>query len=377
MALTVISTLTFILTFFYLATVLFFRSGWLRITSPGKIQNSPVTLVSILIAARNEEDKIGFTIEDILKQDYPKKLVELIVIDDHSTDRTAEIILGYEHAGVKLIRLNEHKPLNSYKKKAISEAIGVSGGELIITTDADCRMNNKWLSTIVSYYEQNQFKLISSPVVFFEEKSFFERLQTLEFLYLIGLGAATIGNKKPSTCNGANLAYRKDVFHELKGFQGIDDLASGDDELFLHKVASKYPDDIGFCKSFDALVYTHAKPNIAEFISQRKRWASKSTRYKDKKIVVLGVSIWLFNLLIVVNALLGFFYPGYWTILIIVLIMKSLTEFAFLLPVTGFVKRKKLLKNLPLLTCIHIIYIIYIGIAGNSGKYVWKDRLVK
>jgi cellulose synthase/poly-beta-1,6-N-acetylglucosamine synthase-like glycosyltransferase len=91
-------------------------------------------------------------------------------------------------------------------------------------------------------------------VVFFEEKSYFERLQTLEFLYLIGLGAATIGNKKPSTCNGANLAYTKEVFEELKGFQGIDDLASGDDELFLHKVAAKYPDKIGFCKSFDALV---------------------------------------------------------------------------------------------------------------------------
>lgn len=377
LALTVISTLTFILTFFYITAVLFFRYGWLRIKSPGKTQDSPVTLVSILIAARNEEDKIRFTIEDILKQDYSKDLIELIVIDDHSTDRTAEIISGYAHAGVKLIRLNEDKPLNSYKKKAISEAIGISAGELIITTDADCRMNNRWLSTIVSYYEHNQFKLISSPVVFFEEKSFFERLQTLEFLYLIGLGAATIGNKKPSTCNGANLAYRKDVFHELKGFQGIDDLASGDDELFLHKVASRYPEDIGFCKSFDALVYTHAKPNIPEFISQRKRWASKSTRYKDKKIVILGVSIWLFNLFIVLNAVLGFLYPGYWAVLLMVLIMKSLAEFSFLLPVTGFVKRKKLLKYLPLLTCMHTIYIIYIGIAGNSGKYIWKGRLVK
>ena len=225
-------------------------------------------MVSILIAARNEEDKIAFTIEDILRQDYPRNLVELIVIDDHSTDRTAEIIARYAGKGVKLIRLNEDKPLNSYKKKAISEAIQIAAGELIVTTDADCRMNTAWLSTIVAYFETNNLKLISSPVVFYEEKSFFERLQTLEFLYLIGLGAATIGNKTPSTCNGANLAYRKDVFHELKGFQGIDDLASGDDELFLHKVASKYPDDIGFCKSNDALVFTHAKPSLKEFISQ-------------------------------------------------------------------------------------------------------------
>ncbi|MEJ6981689.1 glycosyltransferase [Pedobacter sp. P351] len=349
----------------------------MRISLPKESLSLPSTFVSILIAARNEEDKIATTIEDILGQVYPKGLIELIVIDDHSTDRTAEIISGYSDSGVKLIKLNEDKALNSYKKKAISEAIAVAKGELIVTTDADCRMHNKWLSTIVSYYESNHFKLISSPVVFYEEKNFFEQLQTLEFLYLIGLGAATIGNKKPSTCNGANLAYRKDVFHELKGFQGIDDLASGDDELFLHKVASKYPDDIGFCKSYDALVYTHAKPTLSDFISQRKRWASKSTRYKDKKIVVLGVSIWVFNLLIVFNAVLGFFYPSSWDVLFIVLIIKFLVEFLFLLPVTDFVKRKSLLLYLPLLTCIHTIYIIYIGIAGNSGKYIWKGRLVK
>jgi cellulose synthase/poly-beta-1,6-N-acetylglucosamine synthase-like glycosyltransferase len=337
----------------------------------------PQTAVSIIIAARNEEDKIGLTIEDILSQEYPENLLELIVIDDHSTDKTAEIIEGYASQGVKLIRLNEDKPLNSYKKKAIAEAIKLAKGELLVTTDADCRMNKRWLSTIVSHYEGKGYKLISSPVVFYEERNFFERLQTLEFLYLIGLGAATIGNKKPSTCNGANLAYRKDIFEELKGFQGIDELASGDDELFLHKVASKYPDDIGFCKSYDALVYTHAKPNLTEFIRQRKRWASKSTKYKDKKIVVLGVSIWMFNLLIVLNLILGVLFINSLYLVLMVLLVKCLAELVFLVPVTGFVKRRILLCFLPLLTCIHTIYIIYIGVAGNSGKYMWKGRLVK
>lgn len=335
------------------------------------------TAVSIIIAARNEEDRIGLTIEDILNQQYPVELMELIVIDDHSTDNTAGIIESYAEKGVKLIQLNEDQPLNSYKKKAITEAIKLAKGELLITTDADCRMGGRWLSTIVSHYETGHYKLISSPVVFYEEKSFFERLQTLEFLYLIGLGAATIGNKQPSTCNGANLAYRKSVFEELKGFQGIDELASGDDELFLHKVASKYPDDIGFCKSYEALVYTHAKHNLIEFIRQRKRWASKSTKYKDKKIVVLGVSIWMFNVLIVLNLLLGFFFINCWYVAMAVLIVKALAEFVFLIPVTNFVRRRSLLYLLPLLTCIHTIYIIYIGVAGNSGKYIWKGRLVK
>src|SRR5690606_3333641 len=159
-----------------------------------------------------------------------------------------------------LFRSNESDKLNSYKKKAIAKAIESCRGELIVTTDADCRMGTQWLKTIVGYFEQQDLYMLSSPVVYSEEKSFFERLQTLEFLYLIGLGAAGIGNGKPTTCNGANLAYRKDVFLELGGFNGIDNLASGDDELLLHKVAEKYADRIGFCKSREAIVYTDAKP---------------------------------------------------------------------------------------------------------------------
>src|SRR5690606_34027189 len=122
---------------------------------------------------------------------------------------------------------------------------------------------------------------------------------------------ASIGNKMPSTCNGANLAYKKQVFLELDGFKGIDDLASGDDELFLHKVAKAYPGTIGFCKAKEACVYTHAKPNLKEFIQQRRRWASKSVKYKDKKIIALAVCMWLFNLSLAANFVLAFFYPQF------------------------------------------------------------------
>ncbi|WP_245580818.1 glycosyltransferase family 2 protein [Daejeonella oryzae] len=377
MALTVISFLSILLTICYVSVVLYFRRGWINLPWISKSASIPKTYVSVLIAARNEEDKLDKTIRDILAQNYPGKLLELIIVDDHSTDRTAEIISSYAAKGVILIKLNEHEPLNSYKKKAISEAIAISKGELIVTTDADCRMGPEWLANIVSYYEENNFKLISSPVAYFEENSAFEEMQTLEFLYLIGLGASTIGNKMPSTCNGANLAYRKDVFFELKGFKGIDDLASGDDELFLHKVASRYPDGIGFCKSREATVYTHAKPTLAEFIQQRKRWASKSTKYKNKSIVVLGVSIWFFNLLILINAILGFFDPQYWDLALISLVCKLLTELAFLIPMARFANRRELLWYQPLLTVLHIFYFVYIGIAGNSGKYNWKGRMVR
>jgi cellulose synthase/poly-beta-1,6-N-acetylglucosamine synthase-like glycosyltransferase len=356
--------------------VISFIKGWHNLKYFTPKFSEAKTRVSVIVAARDEEQNIGKTIDDLLAQRYPKALTEIIIIDDHSTDRTAEIVLSYP-APVRLIKLNEADALNSYKKKAIQTAIGTCSGDLIITTDADCRMAENWLSTIVSFYEEGDYKMISSPVAYFQEKSFFERLQSLEFLYLIGLGASTIGNKQPSTCNGANLAYEKATFYEVGGFQGIDDLASGDDELLLHKIAAKYPNQIGFLKNREAIVYTHAKENLKAFIQQRKRWASKSTRYKNKAIIVLGVLIWLFNLSMLANFIVGIFIPGFLTITFYQLMVKMLLETLFLWDVTGFAKRRSLLLLMPVLNVLHIIYMVYIGIAGNSGKYNWKGRMVR
>ena len=385
--------------------IIWFIQGWKGLKSFTYRKHNPLK-VSIIIAARDEAENIRKTIEDLLAQDYEKEYLEIIFIDDHSTDNTGAIIASYAAQGISLISLNETNTINSYKKKAIETAIGGAKGELIITTDADCRMGPNWLKTIVSYYQEGGYKMISAPVVYFEEQSRFERAQSLEFLFLIGMGAATIGNKRPSTCNGANLAYERTAFYEVGGFKGIDDLASGDDELLLHKMAEKYSNKIGFLKNHDALVYTQAKPTLGAFIQQRKRWASKSTRYKNKSIIVLGVLVWLFNLSILLNLLGGLAMLLFSTspsaafaaessqqtlnglfhiatgqqllgLVLLQFCIKLLIEFQFLKKVTQFARRPELMQLLPLLNILHIIYIIYIGIAGNSGKYSWKGRVVR
>ncbi|MGZ3767272.1 MAG: glycosyltransferase [Mucilaginibacter sp.] len=351
--------------------------GWAALKRPKVNITEPVTKVTILIAARNEEARIAYTIDDILAQNYPQHLTEIIIVDDHSTDRTAGIISSYADRGVKLLQLKEDKPLNSYKKKAIAKAIGLSTGNLMVATDADCRMGPAWLSSVVGFFETGDLVMISSPVAYFEEKSLFEYMQTLEFAYLIGIGAAFIGNGKASTCNGANLAYRKDIFYEVGGFTGIDDLASGDDELLLQKVAERYPHRIGFLKSREAIVYTHAKHTLNEFLQQRRRWASKSTKYKDKKIVALAVGIWLFNVSLLVNGVLGFYNINFFKLFALQFLLKYLFELVFLLPITAFFKRIQLVGLLILIIPVHVIYFVYIGFMGNTRKYVWKGRVVR
>lgn len=363
----------------YLVVVLYLIKGWSALRYPKKVL-APAELntkVTILIAARNEEENIRLTIDDILAQDYPKHLFEVIIVDDHSTDGTADIIRSYASQGVRLLQMNEAQRLNSYKKKAIAEAIKLSTGDLMVATDADCRMGPQWLSSVVSYFETHNLVMISSPVAYFQEKNLFERMQTLEFSFLIGIGASFIGNGRASTCNGANLAYRKDVFYEVGGFKGIDDLASGDDELLLQKVAVSYPGRIGFLKQREAIVYTHAKPNLEEFLQQRRRWASKSTKYKDKNVVALAVGIWLFNLSMLLNFLLGFYSIYFLEIFALQLLVKLAFEAALLFPITAFFKRQKLMVLLLLLSPIHVLYFVYVGLMGNTSKYSWKGRMVR
>lgn len=372
-----ISTLSLLLTGIYLLVLIYLIKGWAALKQPQIKLTGFTTSVTVMIAARNEQEKIHLTIEDILAQDYPKHLTEIIIVDDHSTDSTSAIISSYASRGVKLLQLNEDKPLNSYKKKAIAEAIKLSTGQLMVATDADCRMGSKWLSSVVGYYEQERPVMISSPVTYFEEKTLFERMQTLEFFSLIGTGAAFIGNGRASTCNGANLAYRKDVFYEVGGFNGIDELASGDDELLLQKVAERFPGQIGFLKLYDAVVFTHAKPNLREFLQQRRRWASKSVKYKDKKVVALVVGFWLFHVSILINLCLGFYNIYFLKIFALQLLVKFLFELIFLFPVSSFFKRQKLVPLLFIIIPLYIIYYIYIGLIGNTGTYTWKGRVVR
>lgn len=375
MVIETLNILFWILTIGYVYFLLDFKNGWDRLPIYKSSNSTPSTHVTIVIAARNEENNIGKTLDAILNQNYPKNLMEVIVINDHSEDNTAKIVEQY-FPFITLINFLDPTTINSYKKSAIAQAIKNAKGEVIITTDADCVMKVDWLRTMVDYYEQNSFKMISGPVVYHHERTLFERLQSLEFLFLIGMGASRIGNMRPITCNGANLLYDKTTFNEVGGFAGIDNKASGDDELLLHKVAKRYPNGIGFLKSIDAIVYTIPVPTLLGFIAQRKRWASKSTSYKDKRIIFLGVWMWLFNLSLLLSFIITLLYGNFQSLLLAQIGLKIAAELYFYTQLAMFANRTKLLILTPLLSILHVFYLIFIGIAGNIGKYEWKGRTV-
>jgi cellulose synthase/poly-beta-1,6-N-acetylglucosamine synthase-like glycosyltransferase len=379
----------------YAVLIIYYRQCWLQIpVYPGvtkaaiSVKGLLSTKVTIIIPARNEELHIGNCLQSILNQTYSPELVEIIVVDDHSTDQTALVVQSFKQKNIRCIALKNYVDvkLNAYKKKAIEIAIAQSSGDLIVTTDADCTMDKNWLLTIAAFYEEYKPAFIAAPVSI-DGRSFLGIFQSLDFMTLQGITGAAVYKKIHSMCNGANLAYEKKAFYEVGGFAGIDHIASGDDMLLMHKIYTRYPDRVLFLKSPEAIVTTEAMSNWKGFFNQRIRWASKADTYDDKRILSVLVLVYFFNLLLLLLPITAIFSNAtfsmgnvnlsiiqYWLLL---LILKTITELFFLFPVAAFFNKKKSLWWFPMAQPFHILYTIIAGWLGKFGSYKWKQRSVK
>jgi cellulose synthase/poly-beta-1,6-N-acetylglucosamine synthase-like glycosyltransferase len=366
----------------YALLILYYWRSWVSIPEfKVKNQKSKVK-ISVIIPARNEQKNIAACLDSVCNQNYPSTLFEVLVVDDHSTDKTAAIVRSYEHKNLKLISLKDfmQDALNSYKKKAIEIAITQSTGELIVCTDADCIAGPNWLETIAAFYEQYQPQFIAAPVSINCSNRFIEIFQTLDFMTLQGITGASVYKNIHSMCNGANLAYTKKAFETVNGFAGIDNIASGDDMLLMHKIYKQWPDKVMFLKSKDAIVETAPVHSIKEFFNQRIRWASKADKYDDKRIFAVLLLVYLINVLMLLLPFVVILYPEKLSIIklwLLLLLLKTITELIFLYPVAKFFGKQKLLWLFTLMQPFHILYTVIAGWLGKFGSYNWKGRNVK
>lgn len=358
----------------YSVLIIYYWQAWNSIPTFIAKEKTATTKISVIIPARNEEENIGNLLEALLAQSYPGNLYEIIVVDDHSIDRTAGIVLGYSRA--KLISLKEDE-INSYKKKAIETGIAAATGELIVTTDADCIPGSLWLETVASFYETNTPVFIAAPVSIECNNDIVQIFQSIDFMVLQGITGAVVYKKSMSMCNGANLAYTKKVFTEVQGFEGIDKIASGDDMLLMHKIRTAHPEKVDYLKSQDAIVRTPALKTWKAFFNQRIRWASKATFYDDKKIFLVLMVVYLFNFSFLVLAVAGFFNWYYWLWLLGLLVAKTIVEYPFFISVSKFFNKTWAVKMFFFFQPLHILYTIISGLFGQFGKYEWKGRKVR
>jgi len=378
-----LSALIIAFTLYYTVLLLRFYLGLFKIK---KVKTKKQFFVSVIVPARNEEKSIGRCLGSLIAQNYPKDKYEIIVVNDASTDRTKEIVEAYQHkpggTNLMIITLDESRArTTAYKKFAISRGIDQSKGDIILTTDADCVQPRGWIQEMVNRFEEN-VGFVSGPVVYANEKTLFHKLQSLEFLGLITVGAGAIGNGQPVICNGANVAYRKNVFYKVGGFRGVDGLASGDDELLMQKIALQKKWKVVFALSEATIVKTRPLDTLKQFLNQRKRWASKGVHYQSKSLVAMLVGIYLYFLLLFISLPIAILSneslrDGIFSALLFSLCIKTTVNFLTLQKGCRLFHKKELLKYFPLSELFHIPYIVYAGLAGFMGRFEWKGRRIQ
>jgi len=244
--------------------------------------------VSVIVSARNEQVNLTHYLQALMEQDYPR--FEVIVVNDASEDNTQIVLedyrLKYNNLHVTFVPLEAR--VTSSKKLALTLAVKAAMYDYLLLTDADCvPESNQWIRQMVlglSASPKTQMVLGYSP--YFPAPGALNRIIRYETLFngLHYMGRALSGH--PYMGVGRNMLYSKDLFLDNKGFAGLLSLRSGDDDLFVNKVATRRNTTV-VCNA-DALTWSVPKTTFIEWIMQKRRHLSASPYYKSSTRLMLG-----------------------------------------------------------------------------------------
>lgn len=362
---------------YFIFLILLIRA-WNGIKIPD-ISNPADPFISVVIPVRNEAHNIPLLIRCLGNQSYSFNNFEVIFIDDYSEDGTFDQLLNYSKSSdVKILvyKLEEKANGISHKKAAITYGLTKVSGEIVLLTDGDVLFGTNWIQSYARAFSSTDAKFISGPV-FMDGFGFIDDVQSLEFSSLIGTGAAAIYYNKPILCNGANLAFIRDTFFEVNGYEGYEKIISGDDEFLMYKISKRHPFKISFLKSDQATVHIQPKSGFREFYHQRRRWSGKWKKHPNPLTKVLAIYIFtvqLSFLLLFISVILKL-VPPYTVILI--LTIKLLLEFIYFKQMYLFFIKELRLIPFIISSLVYPLYAVIFGILSNMGGYEWKGRHFK
>ena len=351
----------------YLFFIIFIVTGLFK-HSVLPIQSSiKLPMVSIIIAARNEEALLPNLIQDLIKQEYPLDKLEVMIINDRSTDSTKEILAKAEedYALIKTITVRQASTYMTPKKHALTLGIESAQGNIIVLTDADCRVGKLWASSMAYSVMHKDCICIGYSEIGVYNNSLFEQYQHIDFLSIISANTGAAGWDYFWSGTGQNLAFYKDDFISINGFEPVKDKISGDD-MYLVQAISKLKK--GYVNiDPNSFVETSSMPNTKEFINQRVRWSSnsKSNANRNPLFFYFLLTMFMFNIITIGS----FVFSGPW---ILLLCIKFCLEGIVIFLGGRLFDRK--IEFLPycLWSIMQPVYIPLVGILGLRGKFIWK-----
>lgn len=334
--------------------------------------------VAVIVAARNEEKRIGDLLNHLIGQRYPEDRIEIVVANDNSSDSTGDIVERFseEDSRVRHILVDDTPSHWSPKMWALSRAIQASRGEILLFTDADCTMEPLWISAMVASFKNSEVGMVAGPSPLEKGEGLWSRMLLWESIGQDALAAGGFTRGMPLTASGRNLAIRRSAFDSVNGYGGIHSFFSGDDDLMMHKVAHAGW-KIEFCMNPAGEVTSAPPPGFGAFLRQRLRFASKGKTYYRLPFVrgyfkVILPLIFLANLA-VLSGMAAFLVT-----------LKSVWLFPWFLKVLGdgilvtkyaWVMGRRFDIIIFILDELwHSLYVVVLGILGSFVPISWKGR---
>lgn len=367
-----------ILVILYLIAMSALMIGFMRLPEFFSEEIAAKTRFSIIVPFRNEAENLPKLLESIVLLKYPSDLFEFIFVNDASEDDSVALInqlLQIPSESINFRIIDNERQSASPKKDAITKAIAIGKFEWILTTDADCVLPKHWLIAYNKYIEKYRPIMVAGPVNYIVNGTLTQQFQKFDGLSLQLVTQGSFGLQVPLLCNGANLAYKKEAFSEVEGFKLNNHIASGDDIFMLEKMQDRFPEQVCFIKSKDAIVETCPQKNWNEVINQRIRWASKTSKQKSWITKLLGGLVFLVNLFVIAGGVFSIFRPDHLPYYLLFLLLKVLYDYIGIFISSRFF-RSKINPSAYLLSELWYPFVIVsVVIASLRGSYHWKGRI--
>lgn len=278
----------------YLGVALFVVSGLKQSNRDEQVESAynNTAAVTIIIPVRNEEENIHETLSALGELDYPVNLLEIIIADDGSTDKTPEIISRFNLASPRIthLRIDQRDNGLNGKANAIHNAIAVSSGEFVLVTDGDCRVQPNWIKGHLACYSDDVAMAGGFTLLTEEHKDagLFARLQSLDWFFLTAVGSGMAKMGAPLSVFGTNFSFRRSDYNSAGGLSEIG-FTLVEDFALMKAILEKTGKRVVLPIRSDMVVQSKPVKSLADFLSQRKRWVMGARNFSMAARLILLV----------------------------------------------------------------------------------------
>jgi cellulose synthase/poly-beta-1,6-N-acetylglucosamine synthase-like glycosyltransferase len=336
--------------------------------------------VSLLLAARNEEQRLPACLASLSSSDYPHDRLQILVVNDRSSDRTQQIAEAFAQRDdrIHVLALTQRLPGMSGKASALCQGMKHACGEIILLTDADCIVPRHWVRAMVAHFTPEAglvggFTLLSpSPALRSvappsHRDTLFAKIQTLDWMYLLAVGAGAAGLGKPVSILGNNFGFRREAYEQIGGYEKLG-FSIIEDFALMRKIAEKTPWRVRFALDAATAIFSFPSPTWREYIDQRRRWAAGG-----KEVGTFAKFLMLIAFLARLGLLLAAFFSPLVALFGLAAIL--LVDALLLWRCAAVLQYQSLLKYFPLFEIYFLIYSLVLAMTVIFPATVaWKGR---